>query len=100
MYQTKRFSFTKNRNINIFNDFESLNEILKKKKIDYTMNAITGLAGLHPTLKIIQFTKNIAIANKEAIICGWSLISSRLKKYKTKYLVIKPRRKEKIYFVY
>ena len=78
----------KNRNINIFNDFESLNEILKKKKIDYTMNAITGLAGLHPTLKIIQFTKNIAIANKEAIICGWTLIAKELIKNKTKFIPI------------
>ena len=78
----------KNKNINIFNDFESLNEILKKKNIDYTMNAITGLAGLDPTLKTIQFTKNIAIANKEAIICGWTLIAKELIKNKTRFIPI------------
>ena len=78
----------RNKNINIFNDFESLNEILKKKNIDYTMNAITGLAGLDPTLKTIQFTKNIAIANKEAIICGWTLIAKELIKNKTRFIPI------------
>ncbi len=78
----------RNKNINIFNDFESLKEILKKKNIDYTMNAITGLAGLDPTLKTIQFTKNIAIANKEAIICGWTLIAKELIKNKTRFIPI------------
>ena len=52
------------------------------------MNAIAGLDGLETTLKIIKFTNSIAIANKEAIICGWSLISNRLKKYKTKFIPI------------
>ena len=44
------------------------------------MNAVSGLDGLKPTLNIIKFTKQIAIANKESIICGWSLINKRIKK--------------------
>ena len=36
------------------------------------MNSIVGIDGLDPTLRIIKFTKKIAIANKESIICGWS----------------------------
>lgn len=78
----------KNKNIKIYNNFNSLNNILKKKKSDYTMNAITGLDGLRPTLKIIKFTKQIAIANKESIICGWNLIQKELKKYKTDFIPI------------
>ena len=31
------------------------------------MNSIVGLDGLEPTLKIIKFTKNIAIANKSQL---------------------------------
>ena len=41
----------KSKKINIFNNYNSLNKILKNKKVDYTMNAITGLKGLYPTLK-------------------------------------------------
>ena len=78
----------KNKNINIFNNFNSINKIFKTKKIDYTLNAVSGLDGLKPTLNIIKFTKLIAIANKESIICGWSLINNRLKKYKTKFTPI------------
>ena len=78
----------KNKKINIYNDFRSLNKILMKKKIDYTMNAISGLKGLNPTLKVIKYTKKIAIANKESIICGWPLIKTELKRYKTQFIPI------------
>ena len=78
----------KNRKINIFNTFDSIDKIFKKKNIDYTMNAISGLDGLDPTLKIIKYTNQIAIANKEAIICGWPLILNRLKKFKTEFIPI------------
>ena len=40
------------------------------------MNSIVGINGLDPTLKIIPLTKKIAIANKESIICGWSLLKN------------------------
>ena len=76
------------KNISIHNNFDFLNTIFKKKKIDYTMNAISGFEGLEPTLKIIKYSKKIAIANKEAIICGWSLILNELKKNKTEFIPI------------
>ena len=69
----------KNKKINIYNNFHNLNKIFKKK-IDYTMCAISGLQGLSPTLNVIEFTKNIAIANKESLICGWNLIKKKIKK--------------------
>jgi 1-deoxy-D-xylulose-5-phosphate reductoisomerase len=73
--------------INIFNNYNSFNKIFKKK-IDYVMSSISGINGLEPTLKIIKHTKKIAIANKEAIICGWHLIKKDLKKYKTIFVPV------------
>ena len=73
--------------IKIFNNFNSFNNIFKNK-IDYAMSAISGIHGLEPTIKIIKHTKKIAIANKEAIICGWHLIKNNLKKYKTKFVPV------------
>ena len=71
----------------IFNNFDELGKIFKKK-IDYTMCSISGIQGLKPTIEIIRFTKKIAIANKEAIICGWDLIEKRLKKYNTEFVPV------------
>ena len=73
--------------INIFKDYNSFNKIFKKK-IDYVMSSISGIDGLEPTLKIIKHTKKIAVANKEAIICGWHLINKDLKKYKTTFVPV------------
>ena len=87
----KKFNLIKkrliNKKINIFNDFNSFNKIFKSK-IDYTMSSISGLEGLKPTLDIIKFTKKIAIANKESIICGWNLINKKLVKYKTTFIPV------------
>ena len=66
----------KKTNINVYNNFNFFNKIFKKK-VDYTMNSIVGFAGLKPTLDIIKFTKQLAIANKESIICGWNLIKKK-----------------------
>ena len=73
--------------IKIFNDFESFKKIFKKK-IFYTMSSISGIEGLKPTIEMIKYTKNIAIANKEAIICGWNLIEKELKKNKTNFIPV------------
>ena len=73
--------------INIYNNYNSFNNIFKKK-IDYVMSSISGFHGLEPTLNIIKHTKKIAIANKEAIICGWHLIKKNLKKYNTTFVPV------------
>ena len=65
----------------------SLGKIISKK-IDYTMSSIVGVAGLEPTIDAIKFSKVVAIANKEAIICGWNLLSKYKKIFKTKLLPI------------
>ncbi len=52
------------------------------------MSSIVGLKGLEPTIKIIKFTKVIAIANKESIICAWHLIDKELKKRKTRFIPV------------
>jgi 1-deoxy-D-xylulose-5-phosphate reductoisomerase len=77
----------KKSKVNVFNDFNIFDKIFKKK-IDYTMNSIVGFAGLKPTLEIIKFTKQIAIANKESIICGWNLIKKKTISNKTKIIPI------------
>ena len=78
---------TKRSNINVFNNFRLLDKILKKK-VDYVMSSIVGIAGLDPTINIIKFTKKIAIANKESIICGWNLIHKELKKNRTQFVPV------------
>ena len=77
----------KNKKIKIFN---SIKEFLNNfnGKADYTMCAITGISGLEPIIKIIKISKNLAIANKESIICGWNLIEKEIVKYNVKFIPV------------
>ena len=70
------------RNIIFLNNFYDIERYIKK--IDVTVSAIPGIAGLEPTIKFTKLSKNILLANKEAIICGWELIKKIAIKYSTK----------------
>ena len=65
----------------------SIKKIISKK-LDYTMSAIVGLAGLQPTIDAIKVSKTVAIANKETIICGWEILSEFVKRYKTEIVPV------------
>jgi len=70
-------NFCKKNQIRIITN---INELDKKIKFDIVISTISGIAGLIPTLNIIKYTKKIAIANKESIICGWKFINNELRK--------------------
>ena len=76
------------KNVKVFNSFKELKKRLLRRKLDYIMCAITGLAGLDSTINCIDSTKNVAIANKESIVCAWDLIEKKLNKYKTKFIPV------------
>ena len=82
----KAKKFNNNKKIIIINNY-NFHEIIDTK-LDYVMSAITGIAGLKPTFEIIKFTKNIAIANKESIICAWPLIKKELIKRNTEFVPV------------
>jgi len=88
---TKKFNLlrkiNKKKDLNIYNNFKNL-KIIFKSKADYSMSSIIGIDGLEPTLNIIKYSKKIAIANKESIICGWNLINKELKKNKTQFIPV------------
>ena len=73
-----------NHKIKILNDFT----IEKLDTSDFTVSAIPGIAGLQPTLKMLRRSKNILIANKESVICGWDLIKKEAVKSKTKIVPV------------
>ena len=78
----------KNLKINFYNSFSIIDKLFKKKELFYSMVSIVGIDGLSPSLKIIKYTKNVAIVNKESIICGWNLISKELIRFKTNFIPI------------
>ena len=74
----------KNKKVKIFNSFKEIN----LKKLDLSVAAIPGIAGLEPTLLFIKLSKKILIANKESIICGWTLMKKLASKNNTKIIPV------------
>ena len=75
----------KNRGNTIKNDLSSIKSLSKS---DITLSAISGFAGLGPTIVMISHSKNLLIANKESIICGWDIIKRVSKKNKTNLIPV------------
>ena len=75
-----------NKKVIFLNDLKSINKYLKK--IDITVSAIPGIAGLNPTIQFTKLSKKILIANKESVVCGWNIINNIAKKNKTEIVPV------------
>ena len=73
------------KKIKILNSFSQINF---RKRTNIIISAIPGISGLKPTISVIPNCNKILIANKESVICGWSLINNVAKKNKTKIIPI------------
>ena len=90
LINNKKFYFkVKNslKKTKVYSGDVSIKKIVSKK-LDYTMSAVVGLAGLQPTIDAIKVSKKVAIANKETIICGWQILSKLRKKYRTRLVPV------------
>ena len=75
----------KNENIRIINNIDTKSF---KYKSDITIAAIPGIAGLSPTIKMINKSNKMLLANKESIICGWELIKKASLRFNTTLIPI------------
>ncbi len=83
----KAKNLKKIKGIKLYNNLKKINQIIESK-IDYTMCAISGIEGLQPTIDAIGFSKKIAIANKESLICASNIIKKKIKKNKTIFIPV------------
>ena len=67
---------------------EGLKTIASLDEIDVLLTAIVGMIGLLPTLEAIRKGKDIALANKETLVCGGSLVMEEAKKHNVKILPV------------
>jgi len=65
--------------VKVYAGEESLSQIVEMASIDLVLNALVGYAGLKPTLHAIRAGKNVALANKEALVIAGELVISEAK---------------------
>lgn len=59
---------------------DGLTEVATHKDSDMVLSSIVGFSGLLPTLRAIDAGKDIALANKEALVTAGSLFTDKIKK--------------------
>lgn len=60
--------------VKVLAGMEGLCEAAAWKGADTTLNAVVGMVGLQPTLQAVKAKKKLALANKETLVAGGSLV--------------------------
>ena len=83
-----REALTSKSKVKIFYDKEGLKEIASFPSTDIVVSAISGSAGLIPTLAAIEAGKDIALANKETMVMAGEIVTKRAKKKGVKIIPV------------
>lgn len=71
----------KDTDTKVFGGKEGVCLCAAEKTADTVLNSVVGMAGLEPTLTAIKEKKKIALANKETLVAGGSLVTKTAKEY-------------------
>lgn len=74
--------------IKILCGMEGLCEIAAWDSADITLNSVVGMVGLRPTMAAIHARKTLALANKETLVAGGSLVMQAAKENGVKILPV------------
>jgi 1-deoxy-D-xylulose-5-phosphate reductoisomerase len=74
--------------VKIFYDAEGLQEIASFPTADIVISAISGSAGLIPTIAAIEAGKDIALANKETMVMAGEIVNKRAQKKGVKIIPV------------
>ncbi len=61
-------------NVKIFAGADGICEMIESCSSDMALNAIVGCAGLMPSMTVIGAGKQLALANKETMVCGGEVV--------------------------
>lgn len=78
--KVKDYCKSNNLNIDVTFGIEGLNKVATLPKVEIVLTSVVGMIGLIPTLKAINSGKHIALANKETLVVGGSLVTEAVKK--------------------
>ncbi len=81
-------SWNPGRKVKLFRGFSGLEELIQDRRIDMVVLAMSGSKALLPLLKAIEEKKEIATANKEALVMAGPLVNRLAKEKKVKIIPI------------
>ncbi len=86
--QAEEFGVERGKAVVAHGDSEPLVNLVKKVDTSLVVVAVTGSAGVEPTLAAIHSGKNIALANKETLVMEGDLVMSEVKKHNVELIPV------------
>ena len=74
--------------ITVLSGTEGVLEGIRLSGADAFVNAITGMAGLMPTIEIIKKGKRLCLANKESLVIAGNIVTAMAKEYGVEILPV------------
>lgn len=74
--------------IKVFTGMDSVCSLVEAEDIDIVLTALVGFSGLRPTISAIKAGKIIALANKETLVAGGSVVMDLAMKYNSPILPV------------
>ena len=74
--------------IQVLDTEEDLYDTFHQEDLNTVLLAIVGFAGLKPALKVIEASKDLAIANKESLVVGGHILMDLVKQHKVNLLPV------------
>ena len=74
--------------VQVFIGNESLPEAIILPQVDLVINAVSGFAGLLPTIEALKEGKNLALANKESLVAAGPLVMELAQKHGSKIIPV------------
>ncbi|MBQ2526643.1 MAG: 1-deoxy-D-xylulose-5-phosphate reductoisomerase, partial [Bacteroidales bacterium] len=74
--------------VKVFSGMDSICDLMTSDSIDMVLTALVGFSGLRPTIAAITAGKPIALANKETLVAGGSLVMDLAMTMKTPILPV------------
>ena len=74
--------------IKVFTGMDSVCSLVAAEDIDIVLTALVGFSGLRPTISAIKAGKIIALANKETLVAGGSVVMDLARKYNSPILPV------------
>ena len=79
---------TRDLDLKILPGMEGLCQAAAWDSADMTLNAVVGMVGLRPTLSAIAAGKTVALANKETLVAGGSIVMEAARQNKVEILPV------------
>lgn len=74
--------------IKVFTGMDSVCSLVEAEDIDIVLTALVGFSGLRPTISAIKAGKIIALANKETLVAGGSVVMDLARRYNSSILPV------------